>query len=1484
MPSLASEAWHARYPLRKPRTRQQQQKLRSATSTRRQEKYGLVGSLPHRLLHHRRPWKVHTPEDIVGNLARLEDLPIFEVKRELRRRGCRTDGLKPALLRRLRWAVRRGSRSVRLEARPRAAPIIVNGTPPAPAREAALDLQVHNAGLHRVVSLAPRPAHPAMGTFAGAIAQARHDAAVAQKDVLLFPLPPRSGACVAPGEVSPALHVRGAAGTAAAVSAADALAAAGAGRYATCPRRARTVAWGWAGEGRLGLGSLSRRLPNAVTSDGRGAVIGEHDGGALARVQLKATPMAGVGAGIGPGAATMDAAAGAAHSLLLTRAGAVLSCGDGKYGQLGAARVQYRLKAAPWRLSSLLTRPSVLPAPGRRGDGVAAGDEGAMDVAFMPATSLPLDACVLVMFPPGFRLKEGEARQTVGAPPMRVLSVSRGVTGTFTAEALPGGNVYGPMRQSAVLLLCRRDKTGVGKRGLQRPIAAGVRVSVRVTGVINPVVVGPTGPFPLLQTRSFSSGFAPTQLRRARLLRAETGLEPGLDVFGGGVLEEASDRCSAALWGMGGGTVRANERVASRLLAAGISVGTALPEPGTLSLANASADVDADGSADDLNDKRGSAPWEVRCEEGIEGMKMPLARDCVPAFELWSDGDGSDGESGDGSDETDGDCDTDVVGGEPYALGLRATITRLERVIAAAEGKAGCGKWEEERTQWEQRLEAEAAAMDEAQLARMPRKLFANDGVEAAEEANGGWREAEEPLGWVEGRQAGYARADPSVETAGAWLRVTHIAAGYASSYAVIEAPPGAASAAGGGVGGGDTQPYQRVFVWGHAGDCRLARPMEPLGDAMFPQRARAVEQALSSAGGTLNAEACERAAQGGRGIGEFKSRRIVRIAAGSAHVLLLTERALVVDTPAYRLSRRATELWSWGRNNEGQLGCGERSSGYGWGEQKGTLQRVRFLDQDWRRLVWIGCGRHTSFALTMQGQLYSWGYGGFGEHGHGDVRYRVGPTLVNVGGGTGRKGGVAAAEGDEEPLVVHTVAPGVHVVSVPALSPVLHLRCQQARLHHLPVSSQCRRLDTRARVMEQEHWRALAVREEELQRVEDERLRRLVRDRREMLAEDALTRLSMSVGLGAKRCAGWERIEMEKAELERAQVLAAEAKAEAVAKEQAQAAAVAADTAASGAETAAAMHEAEDMDAEADGALDPLADEGEEEDAGADKEEEDAIKRTARRALRRRRFSLAAHCFRFDGWRQDRIRERGGLELGIAMCEDWEIHQDHYPHASADSARRSLPLREFQIQVVSALNVQQRDKVEIAPTATASAEGGGEAPKPKAKGGRSGPHGLNVYCSVYWQGVLRAETPVVPHSADPVFPFADEVSFTLPCVLANADLLLELWDRRREGDEPGDEFEGLQPLEGETPEELGVREEAEKERRRLARRPGRGLGAGDQSLGNASNAEVFDEPLVLSDTWERSLVASKLGSAKQPVGGVLKFKLWEVTTPAETM
>jgi alpha-tubulin suppressor-like RCC1 family protein len=77
-------------------------------------------------------------------------------------------------------------------------------------------------------------------------------------------------------------------------------------------------------------------------------------------------------------------------------------------------------------------------------------------------------------------------------------------------------------------------------------------------------------------------------------------------------------------------------------------------------------------------------------------------------------------------------------------------------------------------------------------------------------------------------------------------------------------------------------------------------------------------------------------------------------------------------------------ELWSWGRNNNGQLGIGSTIS-------KSSPVQIGDLDT-WSNVTGAG---HFSAAIKTDGTIWSWGMNDDGQLGHGDVIDRSSPTQI---------------------------------------------------------------------------------------------------------------------------------------------------------------------------------------------------------------------------------------------------------------------------------------------------------------------------------------------------------------------------------------------------------------------------------------------------------------------------------------------------------
>ncbi|KAH7521117.1 hypothetical protein JRO89_XSUnG0110100 [Xanthoceras sorbifolium] len=81
-------------------------------------------------------------------------------------------------------------------------------------------------------------------------------------------------------------------------------------------------------------------------------------------------------------------------------------------------------------------------------------------------------------------------------------------------------------------------------------------------------------------------------------------------------------------------------------------------------------------------------------------------------------------------------------------------------------------------------------------------------------------------------------------------------------------------------------------------------------------------------------------------------------------------------------------QLWNWGANSNYELGRGDKVGGW---EPKPvpSLEGVRIIQ--------IACGGYHSLALTDEGKVLSWGYGGHGQLGHSSTLNQKIPVMIEA-------------------------------------------------------------------------------------------------------------------------------------------------------------------------------------------------------------------------------------------------------------------------------------------------------------------------------------------------------------------------------------------------------------------------------------------------------------------------------------------------------
>ena len=81
--------------------------------------------------------------------------------------------------------------------------------------------------------------------------------------------------------------------------------------------------------------------------------------------------------------------------------------------------------------------------------------------------------------------------------------------------------------------------------------------------------------------------------------------------------------------------------------------------------------------------------------------------------------------------------------------------------------------------------------------------------------------------------------------------------------------------------------------------------------------------------------------------------------------------------------------VFAWGRNSSGQLGLGDAFSDR---KEVPNPTKVSIDNVTWTQ---IACGKFHTVALSINGEVFTWGHNAFGQLGHGDQKDRNVPTKV---------------------------------------------------------------------------------------------------------------------------------------------------------------------------------------------------------------------------------------------------------------------------------------------------------------------------------------------------------------------------------------------------------------------------------------------------------------------------------------------------------
>jgi len=233
-------------------------------------------------------------------------------------------------------------------------------------------------------------------------------------------------------------------------------------------------------------------------------------------------------------------------------------------------------------------------------------------------------------------------------------------------------------------------------------------------------------------------------------------------------------------------------------------------------------------------------------------------------------------------------------------------------------------------------------------------------------------------MGWGEFGQTGQGYGSyeiTPVEVTGTWDGVAQLAAGH--SHNLLLGQDG------------------RVHGWGRNNEGQLD-PRDPGGSWLEPRELEGLPEGLRvmAGGGVYSAAVTHdgrlwtwgtgRKGQLGRpspeslvtpGVVQIPAGPVAKVACGWGHVIALTE---------------AGEVFVHGFNEWSQLGTGGT-------EPMAVPTALCQEDFGGQRVVDIACGLDHSLAVTEEGQLFTWGFGGNGQLGHGTIANELRPCQVEA-------------------------------------------------------------------------------------------------------------------------------------------------------------------------------------------------------------------------------------------------------------------------------------------------------------------------------------------------------------------------------------------------------------------------------------------------------------------------------------------------------